>query len=108
VLPENLFSIPIALYLPKNHYLVNEVDTSVRLIHSTGLIDYWISKYVHLFYLNYQIVDNEPKKLTFTQLYGIFIIWIGGCLLSILLFVIEVLSHKFSCKIYCKIKFRLN
>jgi hypothetical protein len=93
VLPEIIFAFQIAMYLPKNHFLVDEIEKCIGLLHSAGLINYWEKLYVNSFYMNYKVGDDGPKILTFGHLSGIFYILMGGCGLSFICFLFE-LFHK--------------
>lgn len=89
ILQEILFSVPIAMYFPKNFYLVQEINKKVGIIQSTGLIDYWISFYLNSAFMKFQ-TSKSPKKLNLSHLSGGFLLWAGGCLLGMLFFISEL------------------
>ena len=91
ILPEILFSIPLAMYFPKNHYSASIINSKVKIIHSAGLIDYWKSNYL----LNRPKEISLPKlkKLTLEQLAGGNYILFGGCFISFLVFLYENLRN---------------
>jgi hypothetical protein len=92
ILPEVLFSVPIAMYFPKNHFLDNLIDQKINVLNSAGLVDYLIAKYAP------KPVELEtmsgPKRLTFDQLAGGIYVCLAGSLMSFLAFVVEVLMKK--------------
>jgi hypothetical protein len=90
VLPEIIFASPVALYLPKNHFLEAEIERCIGLLHSAGLIDYWQNQYLDVSYKNYKQANSGPKILTFDHLSGIFFIWIGGCCVSLVCLCFEM------------------
>jgi hypothetical protein len=89
VLPEILFALPVAMYFPKNHFLANEVDSKISNLHSAGIIDRLIENY--LVAIPKQSSSPGPKKLNFEQLTGGIYIFLGGCLIGILTFLVEIL-----------------
>ncbi|KAG5683339.1 hypothetical protein PVAND_012625 [Polypedilum vanderplanki] len=93
-LPEIIFALPVAMYLPKNHFLKSEIEYCVGFLHASGLIDYWQKQYLNDFYLKIDTINDEPKILTFSHLSGIFYIWIGCCCASILCFFFEIIWKK--------------
>jgi hypothetical protein len=92
ILPEVLFSVPIAMYFPKNHFLENLIDQKINILNSAGLVDYLISKYAP------KPVEPEtmlePKRLTFDQLAGGIYVCLAGSLMSFLAFIVENLMKK--------------
>jgi hypothetical protein len=88
ILPEILFSLPLAMYFPKNHFLASIVDAKVKILHSAGLIDFWISRYLKD--SNNEILTPLPKMLTLEQLAGGIYVLLGGLTVSALAFFIEI------------------
>jgi hypothetical protein len=88
ILPEILFSVPIAMYFPKNHYLASIIDAKVKILHSAGLIDYWISQY--LTYTNKEVPSTRPKMLTVEQLAGGMYVLLMGYGIGVLAFLAEI------------------
>lgn len=89
VLPEPLFSIPVAMYLPKNHFLTNEINAKISILHSAGLIKRWTAEYLQE--SPKSIPSMGPKQLNVNQLFGILYVFIGGCMLSILFLMLEII-----------------
>lgn len=94
ILPQKLFSYPIAMYFPRNHYLMKYVESSIGNLQASGLIHFWMSRYYDFSILNYEVINTDPKKMTFSHLTGIFIIWISGCGIASVCFTMELLYHK--------------
>lgn len=90
VLPEILFSIPLAMYFPKNHYLVNEVNTKISILHAAGLINRWTSEYLGMTYT--AAPAKGPKKLNLEQLEGGIFIFVIGCVVGSIIFLFEKLA----------------
>lgn len=93
MLPEVLFSVPVAMFFPKNHFLVGEIDSKINDLHSAGLVDKWTSDY--LLSTQQRLYASGPRKINVQQLTGILIIFVGGCTVSILCFVVESLMKRF-------------
>lgn len=91
VLPEILFSVAVAMYFPKNHYLADEFSSRVSILHSAGLIDRWTSKYLSL--VGRQTSSTGPKKLNVGHLTGILYIYTAGCILGMICFVLENIAQ---------------
>jgi hypothetical protein len=93
VLPQVVLNVPVALFLPKYHYLTNEIERCVNILHAAGLIEFWIAEHLDEKYLKPKIEDASPKVLELEHLKGIFYVWLGGCTISILIFLIEIARH---------------
>ena len=94
ILPEKLFSYPVAMFFPKNHYLIKYVENSIGHLQSAGLVHFWMSRYFDFSILNYAVVNTDPKKMTFDHLSGIFIIWLSGCIIACVCFSLEIVYGK--------------
>lgn len=94
ILPEKIFAMPVAMYLQKNHFLVKDFEEVVSKLHSSGLVNYWIGKYLNPMYLNYQSNSVNKKAMTFEQISGIFFVWLGSCCVSIICFFTEKTCQK--------------
>lgn len=93
VLPEILFSIPVAMYFPKNHYLVNEVNSKISLLDAAGIIEWLTLKYLGA--LKIEPADSTgPRKLNLEQLIGGIYIYAGGCVCGFLCLFLEKLVEK--------------
>lgn len=94
VLPEVLLSMPVAMYYPKNHFLASTVNSKIRIIQSAGLIDKLMSKYLEM---PKQTPSTGPSKLSVKHLAGGLYIYVGGCLIAMICFLLEK---------FCKIAFK--
>ncbi|CAO1429976.1 unnamed protein product [Diamesa hyperborea] len=90
---QQLLTIPIVLYFRKNHYLVKEVNEKISMINSAGLSEYW-SKMNSGTLRNAQKSKRELRKLNLHQLLGGFQIWIGGCIIGLVTFVVECILFR--------------
>ncbi|CRK90889.1 CLUMA_CG004578, isoform A [Clunio marinus] len=89
VFPEILFSIPIAMYFPKDHFLKKIFDLRVSELETAGLIDKMILKYLKP---SQKIIPtHSPKKLSIENLIGGFYILIIGCVLGFVAFLLEII-----------------
>lgn len=87
VLPEILFSAPIAMYFPKDHPLSTEFSSRISILHSAGLIDRWTSNYLSL--SRKQTSSAVPKKLNVGHLIGMLYIYSAGCIVGLVFFLLE-------------------
>lgn len=96
ILPEIVFSVPVAIFLPKNHFLVSEINEKISIFNSAGLITFWTSKYLNP---NFKDVPNvEPKKITVDHLAGALFIFVAGCCSGFTCFVVEIIAYEFNGK----------
>lgn len=88
-------TIPITLYLKKNHYLVDVVNEKVDALITYGLINYWIEQNIGKTIHVPKRKDKTPKKLNFLHLIGGFQIWCIGCGLGFGAFICELIWKYF-------------
>lgn len=88
-------TIPITLYLRKNHYLIDVINEKVDALITAGLINYWIEQNIGNTFITPKRKDKTPKKLNFLHLIGVFQIWFIGCALGIGTFVGELVWKYF-------------
>lgn len=96
MLPEIVFSIPVAIYFPKNHYLVDEINAKISDFSSAGLISFWTSKYLNANFKN--VPAAGPRQITVDHLAGALFIFIAGSSCSFTCFVVEIIANKFKRK----------
>lgn len=89
VLPDYLYSFNNGIYFRKNSPFVKAFDEKISLLKAAGLIEFWVSKYLDILYLNVKVSSKAPRKLNIEQLEGGFRLWIYGCLASFITFAIE-------------------
>lgn len=81
--------VPVAIYFPKNSYLVESFNRKLMLFDNAGLIQHWASANIDTKYLNFKTVATGPKRITLQHFSGTFQTLFGGLVLSILVFVLE-------------------
>lgn len=92
VLPEIIFSVPIAMFFPKNHFLANEINSKISILHQAGLIEKWISNYLNP--IIQKSLDVGPQKLNIDQLSGVLYIYCAGCACAFVSLVVEIIKQK--------------
>lgn len=92
ILPETIFSFPVAMFFPKNHFLVNEVNLRIRNLQSSGLVERWISNYLDTSIKKVPL--SVLRKLNLSHLSGGFSIYLSGCLFGLLCFLGELLLRR--------------
>lgn len=81
--------IPVAIFFPKNSYLVESFNRKLILFDNAGLIQHWASANIDSKYLNFKTEATGPKRITLQHFAGTFQTYFGGIVLSILVFVLE-------------------
>ena len=94
ILDEAVAMSHIVLYFRKHHFLIKSVDRKISLFKSSGLIDFWLSRFDHA-RKNKKRVSSEPKVMSFYDLSGIFKVWMFGLALSAFAFGAEVIKKFF-------------
>lgn len=82
--------IPVAIYFPKNSYMVDSFNRKLMLFDNAGLIQYWASANMDTKYLNFKAVTTGPQRITLQHLSGTLNTLLGGLALSVLVFLLEV------------------
>lgn len=82
--------VPVTMYFPKYHYLVETINRKLELFSAAGLIGFWASFHMDMKYLNFKWTHSGPKKINMNHLSGIFQIWLFGLGISFLSLVLEV------------------
>jgi hypothetical protein len=90
---EQLMSISIVFYTPKNFYLNTALDDKISLFRSSGLVQFWHTFDKKLF--DDKKDSKEPKMLKLHQLKGAFYLWLLGCCGSVFFFIYEFCACKF-------------
>ncbi|CRL04595.1 CLUMA_CG017663, isoform A [Clunio marinus] len=94
VLPEDIYLFKNGIYFRKNMPIVELFDKKISLFHSSGLINFWVSKYLDLSYAKISVTSETPKKLSIEQLEGIFLLWLYGLLTATTFLVLENIYSK--------------
>lgn len=87
--------IPVAIYFPRNSYLVESFNIKLEAFATSGLIEFWASAHTNMKYLNVKFTNTEPKKLSLGHLSGTNQILIGGLVVSTAIFIGEMLWFRF-------------
>jgi len=103
VLKEYLFDVQIVYYYPKNFHLIHVLDEKLELLKSAGIISMWMDHYVDKSYVNIKTPSTGPRIININQLLGSFEVWTIGMIISIVIFLIEMLSSHKSMKLLRKI-----
>jgi hypothetical protein len=89
-----------------NNYFHRIADKSVQHLTSTGIMFWMIDNEIGFKYKF--ILKNYPKKLTFENLSFGFVIWLGCCGISILVFACEIICSKLKKKIGQTSRYKLR
>lgn len=95
VCKQNIFTVSIVIYFPKNFYLVGAIDKKIGSLLSSGIVDHLIGKYVDMKYWKLKSVKKEAKPLTLQQVEGAFLIWTTFCLISFIVLIFEITKINF-------------
>lgn len=90
---EIIMTVPVVFYLHKNSFLTDILNEKIDDLKSSGLIDYWISKYLDPNYLHLKSSMQGPKILNFRELLGAFQLCSFGLFCATISFVIEHCVH---------------
>lgn len=93
VCKESFATVSLAIFFKRNFWLVETVNEQIELFKSSGLIEFWYSRFINknLLYLKQQ---NSPKVLELSKLEGCFGILLIGFSFSFSVFLIELLINK--------------
>lgn len=92
VCKEQLFTVNIVMYFPKNFYLREAINVKLSELSTAGLLQYHIQKKAEMKFFNMISEQKGPKKLNIHHLTGVVNIWLIGCAISLVIFLIEVLN----------------
>lgn len=89
---EKFLTSSFVFYFSKNHFIVDDVNLYLEMMHSNGFIEFISSKYADTNYL--KNVDTGPKVLELFHLYGAFRIYLIANLIAFVAFVIEITAKR--------------
>lgn len=92
-------AIPIVIYTRKNFYLLKAINEKIEIFKAAGLIDYWYSLSFAKDFSKREA--HPPKILTLRHLSGSFQVLAGGCLVSLMVLMCELIVIKYK---VCKLK----
>lgn len=88
ILKERYFSTYIVLYFKKGSKLKAIFDKKLHQILNAGLIEFWQKEYIEVSRKEVK-KGNTPRVLSMKHVIGVFKVWIVGCLMSIVVFLVE-------------------
>lgn len=91
---EHILMAQVVIFLRKNSFLKTAFDQKLTMLKSNGLINFWISKYMTYSYLSEPTPSNKPEKLNFHQILGAVQVCLACFLISIIVFILELIIHK--------------
>lgn len=100
---EPLMSISLVLYFRRNFFLRTEIDSKIKALISSGLIDYWIGRSINDFK---HTKNREPTKLNLEELRGPFNILFIGYSAALLVFLVEMSMRRLN--FFCSLIKRLR
>lgn len=81
----------MVFYLPKDFFLIDEINLKITALMENGLMNYWRLKYLD-FSINQVVAVDGPSLLSLYELSGSFIIYLVGVVVCICAFILEKLS----------------
>lgn len=90
MLKQDIFTLQVVLYYPKNHYLKQAFDEKLRLLMANGLINFWIKQHTDFENVNVKPAKKRPEKINIHQLLAGFQLWFVGLCVSLIIFIIEI------------------
>lgn len=87
-------TLNLCIYMNRKSCLANEINNHILQFKSNGLMQSWVNKFVDQSYLVYH-PSTEPKVMGIMTILGSIQILIAGYLISLTIFIVEMLSQKF-------------
>ncbi|KAL7017007.1 hypothetical protein ACKWTF_010225 [Chironomus riparius] len=85
--------MPSVILTRKNFYLLQAINDHIDSLTSSGLIKFWHDKQLYG-YRKRNVSEKDPKILNFEHLSGCFQLLGGGCLISLVVFLMEFVLMK--------------
>lgn len=92
ICPENLMTINIVLYFPKNYYLRETFDSKIGQLVSTGFVEHWLKMYDYT--SRWKSTRKGPRAIRLQHVKGSFYLLICGYLAGIIIMFAEMFVHK--------------
>lgn len=89
---EIFLTIPIVVYTRRDFFLLSAMNKKIEDFKTAGLINFWISEDLNMEIMK-KIDPTYPRVLTLAQLIGGFQLLLFGCLISFVVFIVEILVH---------------
>lgn len=80
----------IVIYFPKGFFLISAINEKIGEFLSSGIMNYWLKKYMNKRYSKPDSLQKGPKQLTINHLVGILNVYIIGCAIASAIFFIEL------------------
>jgi hypothetical protein len=90
---EIITSFNLCIYMHIQSCLTQKINENILYLQSNGLMQTWAKQFVDYSYLKEKSI-NEPKVLVLDQLLGAFELLAFGFAISLLSFVVEIISTK--------------
>lgn len=92
---ESLMTNHLVFYFQKGFYLVDKINEKIGAFKTSGITQFYISKYADEKFRKVDETSNGPSELTVENFVGMFQVWGFGLLAAFGIFVVELLLHKF-------------
>lgn len=93
---ESLMTNHLVFYFRQGFYLVDEVNEKIKALKTSGITQFYISKYADEKFRQIDDQNAGPSKLTVAHFVGIFQLWAFGLVTSFVFFSVELFLHKFT------------
>lgn len=90
VCKEQVLTVNIVMYFPKNFYLRDAIDRRIRFLSTSGLLQFWTQKYADPKFINIKNVQTGPRRLNVQHLFGVLNIWAIGLAVALFVFLLEI------------------
>lgn len=87
---ERFVNNQMVFYFQRNHFIADKIGETIEWLREFGITNYLIERYVDLKFLITPPIQGKTEPLKYYDLTGIFIIWLGGLIVSILVCILEI------------------
>lgn len=94
VCKKNIWSNSLVVYYARGFYLTEEIDKTISIFQSSGILSYFVNRYVDSRYWNAKSIDKGLQRLSFQHLEGAFKLWIIVLFISSIIFVLEICCNQ--------------
>ncbi|KAH8240537.1 hypothetical protein KR038_007769 [Drosophila bunnanda] len=92
IVPEDIINMQLTMYLAKHSFLIDQLNEEIMWMRSVGLLAVWSRWELVESYLR---SEQSYQILGLDELYAIFLVVLVGLLLSLVVFLCELLSQRF-------------
>lgn len=93
---DKILNLNHIFYLSKSSsVLIEPIDKYIQLYIETGMLNAWVQKYAAKIKVRNKFHKREPKRLHVKNVLGAVMIFTGLCVLSLIVFLMEMLKTKF-------------